>query len=104
MPAPAPRLPHEYERLDPAVRRELLDDLGPGTAILYLPPGSDPDLVVLAMHPRADFSRHYLASRLAAAGYAFAGAPTRHLNNDADAVQPRWVSLSLSPSGVDMKV
>ena len=35
-------------------------------------------------------------------GRAFAAAS--RLNNDADAVQPRWVSLSLSPSGVDMKV
>jgi pimeloyl-ACP methyl ester carboxylesterase len=82
--------PHEYERLDPTVRRELADDVAPG-ALLYLPPRGDPDVVVLAMHPRADFSRHYLACRLAAAGYAFAGVPTRYLNNDADALHERLV-------------
>ncbi|WP_235561524.1 flagellar hook-length control protein FliK [Brevundimonas sp. Root1279] len=35
-------------------------------------------------------------------GRAFAAAA--RLNNDTDVVQPRWMSLSLAPTGVDMKV
>jgi hypothetical protein len=41
------------------------------------------------MHPRVDFSRHYLVPHLVPAGYAFMGSTTRHLNNDADALHER---------------
>src|ERR1041385_4444205 len=79
------RLPHQYARIDSAVRRELVDheasDGYPLSGVLHLPPGGAPDTVVLAMHPRGDFTRHYLAPALAAGGYAFMGAVTRHLNN-----------------------
>jgi hypothetical protein len=94
MPGP-PRLPHEFTGgLDPAVRRELIDLAAPdgtplGAGHLYLPPCGEPDTAVLAMHPRVDFARHYLAPLLAAAGYAFLGAPTRYLNHDADALHER---------------
>jgi hypothetical protein len=88
-------LPHCYRTLDPAVRRELTDhaaaDGFPLTGILYRPPRRDPDVVVLAMHPRADFTRHYLAPQLTAAGYAFMGSTTRYLNHDADALHERLV-------------
>src|SRR5438093_1334684 len=88
------RFPHEYAALDPAVRREIVDcfaadGLPTGAGILYLPPRKDPDVAVLAMHPRVDFFRHYLVPRLVGAGYAFLGAPTRNLNNDADALHER---------------
>jgi hypothetical protein len=86
-------LPHCYRTLDPAVRREIVEhaaaDGFPLTGILYRPPARDPDVVVLAMHPRADFSRHYLVPQLTAAGYAFLGATTRYLNHDADALHER---------------
>ena len=90
----AARLPHEFTAIDPAVRREIVDlepaDGWPGGAgVLYRPPRQDPDVVVLAMHPRVDFFRHYLAPALVAAGYAFVGAPTRYLNHDADALHER---------------
>ena len=83
-------LPHEHQHLDPAVRRETVDHptaLSPG--VLYLPPRRDPDVALLAMHPRVDFSRHYLVPHLVDAGYAFLGAPTRYLNNDTDALHER---------------
>jgi pimeloyl-ACP methyl ester carboxylesterase len=87
------RLPHQYARLDPAVRREVVDyeaaDGYPLAGALHRPPRTNPDVAVLAMHPRVDFSRHYLAPALVAAGYAFLGAVTRHLGNDADALHER---------------
>jgi hypothetical protein len=87
------RLPHQFTSLDPAIRREVVDheatDGYPLSGLLYLPAVRDPDTVVLAMHPRGDFTRHYLAPQLAGGGYAFMGAVTRHLNNDADALHER---------------
>ncbi len=83
-------LPHEHEHLDPAVRREWVDHpTVPTPGVLYLPSRRDPDVALLAMHPRVDFARHYLVPHLVDAGYAFLGAPTRHLNNDADALHER---------------
>ena len=83
-------LPHEHEHLDPAVRREWVDHpTAPAPGVLYLPPRRDPEVALLAMHPRVDFARHYLVPQLVEAGYAFLGAPTRHLNNDADALHER---------------
>jgi len=90
---PRLQLPHQYATLDPAIRREPVahaaTDGFPLTGWLYRPPAADPDVVVLAMHPRADFASHYLAPHLAAGGYAFMGAVTRHLNHDADALHER---------------
>ncbi len=87
------QLPHHYRAIDPAIRRELVDhaaaDGFPLAGILYLPPRRDPDTAVMAMHPRVDFSRHYLAPRLASGGYAFLGAHTRYLNHDADMLHER---------------
>jgi pimeloyl-ACP methyl ester carboxylesterase len=85
--------PHCYATLDEGVRRELVEhaasDGFPLTGILYRPATRDPDVVVLAMHPRVDFSRHYLVPGLTAGGYAFMGATTRYLNHDADALHER---------------
>jgi hypothetical protein len=87
------RIPHQFTSIDPAVRREIIEheatDGFPLSGLLYLPPGREPDTVVLVMHPRGDFTRHYLAPQLTAAGYAFMGAVTRHLNHDADALHER---------------
>ncbi len=87
------QLPHHYRSLDPAIRREIVDhaaaDGFPLSGVLYLPPTGEPDVCVVAMHPRVDFSRHYLAPGLAAGGYAFFGAHTRYLNNDADMLHER---------------
>ncbi len=86
-------LPHEYVALDPAVRCEAVAhaaaDGFPLTGLLHLPPRGEPDTAILAMHPRGDFGRHYLVPHFAAAGFAFLGAATRHLGNDADALHER---------------
>ncbi len=93
--APPLRLPFQWSTIDPAVRREVVyhsaADGWPLSGILYRPPDADPDAVVLAMHPRGDFTRHYLAPKLVAAGWAFMGAVTRYLNNDADALHERML-------------
>ena len=93
MPTTPARLPFHWSVIDPAVRREIVypeaADGVPLSGILYLPPSGEPDTVVLAMHPRGDFTRHYLAPRLATAGFAFLGTTTRYLNNDADALHER---------------
>jgi pimeloyl-ACP methyl ester carboxylesterase len=85
--------PHEYVHLDAAIRRELVAhaaaDGFPLTGILHRPARVDPPVAVLAMHPRGDFSRHYLAPALVGGGYAFFGATTRYLNHDADALHER---------------
>jgi hypothetical protein len=87
------RLPHQYTEIDPGIRQQLVEhaaaDGFPLTGVLYRPAHGDPPVAVLAMHPRGDFSRHYLAPPLVAAGYAFFGATTRHLNHDADALHER---------------
>lgn len=87
------RLPHEYAAIDPAVGQENVRfaaaDRLPLQGRLYLPAGREADTALLAMHPRADFSRHYLAPHAVGAGYAFFAAATRYLNNDADALHER---------------
>lgn len=93
MPAARLQIPHSYVAIDPAVRREVVDhaaaDGFPLSGMLYRPPAADPDVVFLAMHPRADFTRHYLAPHLTAGGFAFMGSTTRYLNHDADALHER---------------
>jgi len=85
--------PHCYDGIDPTIRRDVVDfhaaDGFPLSGFLHRPSRVDSDVAVLAMHPRVDFSRHYLAPRLAAGGYAFFGAHTRYLNHDADALHER---------------
>jgi pimeloyl-ACP methyl ester carboxylesterase len=93
MPPVRLQLPHCYRELDPAVRREIVDhaaaDGFPLSGVLYRPPETDPDVAILAMHPRVDFTRHYLVPYLVEGGYAFFGATTRYLNHDADALHER---------------
>ncbi len=93
MPQVRIQLPHHYRTLDPSVRREIVDhaaaDGFPLSGVLHRPAVTDPDVVVLAMHPRVDFSRHYLVPYLVDGGYAFMGSTTRYLHHDADALHER---------------
>jgi pimeloyl-ACP methyl ester carboxylesterase len=87
------QLPHCYATLDPTVRSDIVlhaaADGFPLTGVLHRPAERDPEVAVLAMHPRVDFSHHYLVPPLVGGGYAFMGSTTRYLHHDADALHER---------------
>ena len=87
------RLPFAFAELDAAVRRDVFwleaTDTGQSFGILYRPAGREPKTAVYLMHPRGEFSRHYVVPGLVARGYAVFGHNSRYLNNDIDMVHER---------------
>jgi pimeloyl-ACP methyl ester carboxylesterase len=93
-PAPAVRrLPFAFAHLDEAVRREVVwleaSDTAQSFGILYRPPGREPTTAVYLMHPRGEFTRHYVVPPLTARGYAVFGHNSRYLNNDTHMIHER---------------
>ena len=76
-------------------RRENIVGVTPDGAvvrgILYTPQHGNWNTCVVLTHPRADFSQHYVAAQLAAAGYAVLGGATRYVNNDSDCLHENCV-------------
>lgn len=87
------RLPFAFSELDPAVRRDPVwleaTDTAQSFGILYRPPEREPKTCVYLMHPRGEFTRHYVVPGLTARGYAVFGHNSRYLNNDTDMVHER---------------
>lgn len=87
------RLPFAFTALDPSVRRDVVyleaTDTAHSFGILYRPPDHEPKTAVYLMHPRGEFTRHYVVPGLTARGYAVFGHNSRYLNNDTDMVHER---------------
>ncbi len=89
----ARRLPFAFSKLDPGVRRETVyldaSDTAQSFGILYRPANHEPKTVVFLMHPRGEFTRHYVVPPLTDRGYAVFGQNSRYINNDTDMVHER---------------
>jgi len=86
---------HQYYEEPEGVRREPVvvtaSDGIQTLGLLHVPATGRARTALLVIHPRADFTRHYLAPLLAQRGYAVLGHNTRYVNNDCDALHERML-------------
>ncbi|MBA4180673.1 MAG: alpha/beta hydrolase [Anaerolinea sp.] len=89
----ARRLPFAFTHLDDSVRRDVAyleaTDTAQSFGILYRPAKREPKTAVYLMHPRGEFTRHYVVPGLTARGYAVFGHNSRYLNNDTHMIHER---------------
>ena len=87
------RLPFAFNHLDTSVRRDVVyleaTDTAHSFGILYRPANHEPKTAVYLMHPRGEFTRHYVVPGLTARGYAVFGHNSRYLNNDTHMIHER---------------
>ncbi|GBD12251.1 hypothetical protein HRbin24_00252 [bacterium HR24] len=83
-----------YETLEGVHREPVVVTASDGIqtlGLLHEPPTGRARTALLVIHPRADFTRHYLAPLLAQRGYAVLGHNSRYVNNDSDALHERML-------------
>lgn len=89
----ARRLPFAFAHLDPSVRKDVVyldaSDTAQSFGILYRPANHEPKTCFYLMHPRGEFTRHYVVPPLTSRGYAVFGQNSRYINNDTDMVHER---------------
>lgn len=89
----ARRLPFAFAHLDPSVRKDVVyldaSDTAQSFGILYRPANHEPNTCFYLMHPRGEFTRHYVVPPLTDRGYAVFGQNSRYINNDTDMVHER---------------
>ncbi|MGI8926840.1 MAG: hypothetical protein ACR2HN_09375 [Tepidiformaceae bacterium] len=87
------RLPFAFSQLDRSVRRDVVyleaTDTAHSFGVLYRPAAREPKTAVYLMHPRGEFTRHYVVPGLVARGFAVFGQNSRYINNDIDMVHER---------------
>ena len=58
------RLPFAFSRLDPSIRKDVVyfeaSDTAQSSGILYRPANREPKTALYLMHPRGEFTRHYI--------------------------------------------
>lgn len=87
------RLPFAFSTLDSSVRKEIAyleaTDSAQSSGVLYRPASAEPRTCVYLMHPRGEFTRHYVVPGLVARGYAVFGQNSRYLNTDTHMIHER---------------
>ncbi len=87
------RLPFAFTSLDPSVRQQVVylnaNDTAQSFGILYRPANHDPKTALYLMHPRGEFTRHYIVPGMVARGYAVFGHNSRYLNTDVHMIHER---------------